>query len=410
MDRPELDDLAQQIWYVLRVVASLSPSSMQQIHEEFKESLDDLPPVVAIPLRRLRDRLLSSDASQREADDAVLFLERACDQRGLAAELPEELRRMDPAARRARVDAFAQRFAVELAAQAGVAADDWDQDSTAPIKLEHLPLPDPSRRFPVLLAIAGRERGRMYHLDKPRLVIGRGEHADIVIDDVGISRSHAAIEVERERLRVLDLGSRNGVLVNGLGVDEHELEDGDRIQVGTNTIFKFAWADELEERYQAELHHSATTDPLTGVKHRAAFLEQLRTECSFARRHKVALGLLVFQLDDFADLNRAHGALAGDAVLAETGKRVLDMLRAEDFIGRLNGERFGVLLRGLEQANAEIVAERVRDVISKQPITWRSTTMSVTATAAVTGLLLDARDTPQELLDAALRMLDAQLE
>jgi pSer/pThr/pTyr-binding forkhead associated (FHA) protein len=62
--------------------------------------------------------------------------------------------------------------------------------------------------------------------------IGRSPAADIVLDDVSVSRRHAIVARRRERSVILDDRSRNGVLVNGKRVGEAALQDGDTIVVG----------------------------------------------------------------------------------------------------------------------------------------------------------------------------------
>ena len=63
-----------------------------------------------------------------------------------------------------------------------------------------------------LAVIAGPDAGRIYAIEKPRVVIGR-EDVDLALDDPEISRQHAAIEVAGERITVVDLGSANGTQI-----------------------------------------------------------------------------------------------------------------------------------------------------------------------------------------------------
>jgi hypothetical protein len=68
-------------------------------------------------------------------------------------------------------------------------------------------------------------------------LIGRSREADIVIDDSNVSRRHAEITPGGSGWRIQDLGSTNGVRVNGRTVDgPHPLESGDRIELGTVSV------------------------------------------------------------------------------------------------------------------------------------------------------------------------------
>ncbi|MGH9763965.1 MAG: FHA domain-containing protein [Blastocatellia bacterium] len=81
---------------------------------------------------------------------------------------------------------------------------------------------------------AGKQRRR---ITNGRLTIGRAEGADVVIDDAGLSRLHASIHCDGEKVWVLDEASRNGSYVNGevVGASGAPLADGARIEIGNET-------------------------------------------------------------------------------------------------------------------------------------------------------------------------------
>lgn len=86
------------------------------------------------------------------------------------------------------------------------------------------------------------EIGGMRHpVNPPGITIGRGSAADLKIDDPGISRQHAEIRVTHQGLvphvTVSDLGSTNGIVLNGHRVDSAEVPDGSEIKLG-NTLMK----------------------------------------------------------------------------------------------------------------------------------------------------------------------------
>jgi pSer/pThr/pTyr-binding forkhead associated (FHA) protein len=81
-------------------------------------------------------------------------------------------------------------------------------------------------------AIAGDE----HLLDRPKLVVGRGAGADLRFDDSEMSSQHALIEFTGEGFRVSDLGSTNGTRVNGAPVQAHDLEAGDRLEIGQHVL------------------------------------------------------------------------------------------------------------------------------------------------------------------------------
>src|SRR5436190_2034736 len=66
-----------------------------------------------------------------------------------------------------------------------------------------------------LIVLAGSAVGEMYKIAKDETTIGRGSQADIQVIDEGISRKHASIRLDGERVLVMDLGSTNGTFLNG---------------------------------------------------------------------------------------------------------------------------------------------------------------------------------------------------
>lgn len=116
------------------------------------------------------------------------------------------------------------RFTVESSAVAGVDTD--DRADTAMIMASRLVLEVNGMRHP---------------LQPPGFTIGRGSDADLRINDPGISRKHAEIQVHADgRMRVVDLGSTNGIVVNGNRVREADVEDGTRIEIGSTRMLVHA--------------------------------------------------------------------------------------------------------------------------------------------------------------------------
>jgi len=108
--------------------------------------------------------------------------------------------------------------------------------------LEDFPA-DFSTLRPRLLAISGQLKGQMFDLGPDGLAIGRDGANGIFIDDKSVSREHCVIRREGSRVKVQDLGSLNGTLVNGEKVVESALDHGDKIFIG-NTDFIFLTSDE----------------------------------------------------------------------------------------------------------------------------------------------------------------------
>ena len=100
---------------------------------------------------------------------------------------------------------------------------------------------------------AGTEVGLM-----GKLTVGSASEADLVLDDDTVSRQHMVLSFSEQRVRVRDLGSRNGTFVNGARLEHAvRLEPGDRIEVGDHR-FAFGEAPELACTVYAEATVAAT--------------------------------------------------------------------------------------------------------------------------------------------------------
>jgi pSer/pThr/pTyr-binding forkhead associated (FHA) protein len=89
-----------------------------------------------------------------------------------------------------------------------------------------------------LLCMTGPNKGKVYYLTGKRLVIGRGDNADIQIVDTKISREHAELAFAENGYTITDLGASNGVVVNDSKIKQKRLKDGEKIVIG-QTVFKY---------------------------------------------------------------------------------------------------------------------------------------------------------------------------
>jgi predicted Zn finger-like uncharacterized protein len=86
-----------------------------------------------------------------------------------------------------------------------------------------------------LAVIAGPESGKIYSIEKPRVVIGR-QDADINVDDPEISRQHAALEISGERVTLVDLGSTNGTFMGEEPIQAVPIENQGEFSIGGSTL------------------------------------------------------------------------------------------------------------------------------------------------------------------------------
>ncbi|MEH1124058.1 bifunctional diguanylate cyclase/phosphohydrolase [Micromonospora sp. CPCC 206061] len=118
-----------------------------------------------------------------------------------------------------------------------------------------------------------------------------------------------------------------------------------------------------------EQERLAITDGLTGLYNRRFFEEMLQLEADRSARQGAALSLIMIDLDRFKKINDTFGHPAGDVVLAETANRICRAVRPSDLVARYGGEEFVCLLPGADEETALEVAERVRWILARIPMT-----------------------------------------
>jgi len=117
-----------------------------------------------------------------------------------------------------------------------------------------------------------------------------------------------------------------------------------------------------------EARQLADLDALTGLHNRRYFHETLAREVARAQRYNRQLALIVFDLDDFKEVNDRIGHLAGDAVLAEAAARVRSVVRSADIACRVGGDEFAVILPESALADADQLYRRIQAAVSSRPI------------------------------------------
>jgi diguanylate cyclase (GGDEF)-like protein len=117
-----------------------------------------------------------------------------------------------------------------------------------------------------------------------------------------------------------------------------------------------------------EARQLADIDALTGLHNRRYFHETLAREASRAHRYERKLALVVFDLDDFKEINDRIGHLAGDTVLAEAAERVRSVVRTSDVACRVGGDEFAVILPESSLDDADQLYRRIQNAISSRPL------------------------------------------
>ncbi|NOH96625.1 sensor domain-containing diguanylate cyclase [Vibrio sp. 99-70-13A1] len=126
---------------------------------------------------------------------------------------------------------------------------------------------------------------------------------------------------------------------------------------------------DITEAYQqeAELRRLSETDELTGILNRRAFLLGLENEMNQSQKQNVAC--LMIDIDHFKEINDRVGHLSGDEVITQVAHICQQSIRSNDYIGRLGGEEFGIVLPNTSAIEAYSTAEEIRTRIESTPCT-----------------------------------------
>jgi diguanylate cyclase len=147
------------------------------------------------------------------------------------------------------------------------------------------------------------------------------------------------------------------------------------------------------ERETVELHsklasekQDARIDPLTGVANRKSFEEKFAQEIARKPRAELPMVMLLWDIDSFKCINDSYGHRAGDRVLQSVAACFMAAVRSGDFVARIGGEEFVVLLSGLNLAQAMLIANQVRSAVEALRFHFRGTPIRVTVSCGVTEL------------------------
>jgi len=161
------------------------------------------------------------------------------------------------------------------------------------------------------------------------------------------------------------------------------------------------------EAANARLTELATTDSLTALWNRRAFLDQLDLRLEQSVRSARPLSVLILDVDHFKPYNDQYGHLAGDEILRGTARLLRERARRSDFVARIGGEEFGVILHETDRRGAMQLAESLRTAIEaaqwpRRRITISGGAATVEFASAVPRPLSPPRSQVLSLADRAL--------
>ncbi len=228
--------------------------------------------------------------------------------------------------------------------------------------------------------------GKQWLLTKTDLTIGRSIESDIYISDSSLSRAHAKFVVVGSEISILDLGSTNKTMVNGIALPAlaaKKLANNDQIKAG-NIIFKFLERGSLEAISNQTVFEKAQKDALTTAYSKGALLEKGPEAIKRAEVLSEPMSVITFDIDFFKKVNDSHGHPGGDYVLKELGLLMQNkIVRSNDYFARYGGEEFVIILQATPLKTAQDVAERIRQTVQAHVFNFQDKKIPVTISVGV---------------------------
>ena len=160
----------------------------------------------------------------------------------------------------------------------------------------------------------------------------------------------------------------------------------------------------LARESESQLAFLAERDPLTGLYNRRRFERELGERMDHATREKQRLALLFFDLDEFKSVNDLFGHRMGDAVLLRVAGEIRSHLRRNEFLARIGGDEFALLVSDISDQNLRSLADRLMRTLGALTFNQGDVRLSLTSSLGIATYPAHA-STPQELIaqaDAAM--------
>lgn len=150
-----------------------------------------------------------------------------------------------------------------------------------------------------------------------------------------------------------------------------------------------------------KLKKQAILDPLTKLFNRRQFDQLFEMEINRCLRHKMAISILLMDIDFFKKLNDTFGHDAGDFVLKKFASTIKQAVRKEDMCFRIGGEEFVVLLPNIELSDAEIVANKLIEIVNEEKFFFNGYDLGEIGVSIGIANYSEHASSPKELLKCA---------
>ena len=207
----------------------------------------------------------------------------------------------------------------------------------------------------------------------PWLLAGLREDQTISLPDIAALPAEAVnerAEFEREGIQSIAIvpiwqGPRLAGFV-GFDAVRQRVEWGEDYLMGLRLLAQMLGSALQSRAMSLRLEALAFHDPLTGLPNRKLLQDRLASALVRGQRHRRGLLVAMVDLDDFKRVNDQYGHAAGDAVLCETARRLLQTLRAADTVARLGGDEFVLVIEDTGEVAPQQLGQRLLAAFSPE--------------------------------------------
>lgn len=214
------------------------------------------------------------------------------------------------------------------------------------------------------------------------------------------------------------MGEKNGIAALVFGSYQKKAFDTNakafmaQLQMQMRPVTQLLLAkQEIEVLHSREVYR-ASIDSLTGLYNLEFLVGFLQQQLLFSFRQRLAVGLLIVDIDKLASVNEEFGYEVGDVVLTTIANRLLNTTRSSDLVARYGADEFAVVLPNTDVAGAMVLAEKVRAEIESMSFIKGNTANSPKVTVSIGCSDFNMEDlNPETILrDAKLALQKAKLE
>ena len=149
----------------------------------------------------------------------------------------------------------------------------------------------------------------------------------------------------------------------------------------------------------------AITDELTNIPNRRGFNQFVKKQIEAANAEAMSFAMILVDIDHFKHVNDHYGHLVGDSILRYLAKALTNEIKGKDFVARIGGEEFVIILPATFYSDALKVSEHIRDKIAQNPLQVRGKDKRLKLTVSIGVAIYQLGEPLEDLFDRADKSL-----